>query len=214
MIKDSEKGQRRIHATQKPVALAEWVFDYYKDISTVLDLFGGSGSTLMAAEKQGKIAFLMELMPQYCDVIVKRWQDFTGQKATLESTGRTFEDMASDPTRSNSRGRRMKAKAKTGPKPHQPTDAMRQDRIPPRHCRHPTGNHCREYLAYRWTRLQRHYRSELDTAREKSQRQCGRGALQKSHVEAIRHGHDFLAENPRAVAGNRGHFQRGRHAEA
>jgi DNA modification methylase len=96
MIKDSEKGQRRIHATQKPVALAEWVFDYYKDISTVLDLFGGSGSTLMAAEKQGKIAFLMELMPQYCDVIVKRWQDFTGQKATLESTGCTFEDMASD----------------------------------------------------------------------------------------------------------------------
>lgn len=93
MIKDSEKGQKRVHATQKPVALAEWVFDYYKDVKTVLDLFGGSGSTLIAAEKQGKQSFLMELMPAYCDVIITRWQDFTGQTATLEATGQTFEEL-------------------------------------------------------------------------------------------------------------------------
>jgi DNA modification methylase len=93
MIKDSEKGQKRVHATQKPVALAEWVFDYYKDVKTVLDLFGGSGSTLIAAERSQKQSFLMEMMPEYCDVIITRWQDFTGQAATLEATGKTFEEL-------------------------------------------------------------------------------------------------------------------------
>jgi DNA modification methylase len=94
MIKDSEKGQKRVHATQKPVALAEWVFDYYRDVKTVLDLFGGSGSTLIAAERSQKQSFLMEMMPQYCDVIIKRWQDYTGQAATLEGSGETFNALA------------------------------------------------------------------------------------------------------------------------
>ena len=85
LIKASEHGQKRVHPTQKPVALVEWVFEYYRDINTVLDLFGGSGSTLIAAERQGKQAFLMELTPHYCDVIVKRWEEFTGQKARLEN---------------------------------------------------------------------------------------------------------------------------------
>jgi DNA modification methylase len=49
----------------------------------VLDLFGGSGSTLIACEKQNRYARLMELDPKYCDVIVKRWEDFTGKKAIL-----------------------------------------------------------------------------------------------------------------------------------
>lgn len=49
----------------------------------VLDLFGGSGSTMIAAEKQGRVSRLMELDPKYCDVIVKRWEDFTGKKAEL-----------------------------------------------------------------------------------------------------------------------------------
>ena len=93
MIKDSERGEKRIHATQKPVALAEWVFDYYKDVATVLDLFGGSGFNLMAAEKKGIASFTMELMPEYCDVIIKRWQDFTGQEAIMETTGDKFNDM-------------------------------------------------------------------------------------------------------------------------
>jgi DNA modification methylase len=56
----------------------------------VLDLFGGSGSTLIACEKTGRDARLMELDPKYCDVIVKRWQEFTGKQATLEATGAEF----------------------------------------------------------------------------------------------------------------------------
>lgn len=96
MQKDDAK--KRIHPTQKPVELVVWFFDYYsmQDKRVVVDLFGGSGSTLIACEKTNRQARLMELDPKYCDVIVKRWQDFTGQKATLESTGRTFEEMASD----------------------------------------------------------------------------------------------------------------------
>ena len=60
----------------------------------VVDLFGGSGSTLIACEKTGRHARLMELDPKYCDVIVKRWQDFTGNAAHLED-GRTFAELES-----------------------------------------------------------------------------------------------------------------------
>ena len=81
MMKGSEKGQRRVHPTQKPVALAEWSFDYFKEFETVLDLFGGSGSTLMACEKKQKKCFMMEFDPHYTDVIIKRWEQYTGQKA-------------------------------------------------------------------------------------------------------------------------------------
>ncbi|HSG62111.1 MAG TPA: DNA methyltransferase, partial [Pseudomonadales bacterium] len=56
----------------------------------VLDSFGGSGTTLIAAEKNGRIARLMELDPKYCDVIVKRWEEFTGKKAINELTGEFF----------------------------------------------------------------------------------------------------------------------------
>lgn len=83
MMKDSERGQHRVYPTQKPVALAEWSFDYFKEVNTVLDLFGGSGSTLMACEKTNRSCFMMEFEPHYCDVIVKRWEDFTGKKAVL-----------------------------------------------------------------------------------------------------------------------------------
>jgi DNA modification methylase len=54
------------------------------------DIVGGSGSTLIACEKTGRINRSMELDPKYCDVIVQRWQEFTGQTATLESTGKPF----------------------------------------------------------------------------------------------------------------------------
>lgn len=83
LIKGSEHGQKRVHPTQKPIALAVWSFDYFKEVSTVLDLFGGSGSTLIACEKTNRHCLMMEFEPHYCDVIVKRWEDFTGKKAQL-----------------------------------------------------------------------------------------------------------------------------------
>ena len=92
MIKDSEHGQKRIHATQKPIALAEWVIDYFKDVKKVLDLFGGSGFNIIACEKKNTVCYTMELMPEYIDVIIKRWQEFTGKQAINETTGKTFAD--------------------------------------------------------------------------------------------------------------------------
>jgi DNA modification methylase len=79
------------HPTQKPVALAEEAIDKTtRSGAVVLDLFGGSGSTLIACEKTGRINRSMELDPKYCDVIVQRWQEFTGQTATLEANGKPF----------------------------------------------------------------------------------------------------------------------------
>jgi DNA modification methylase len=71
-----------VHLTEKPVELAVRSMTYSsKPGENVLDLFGGSGSTLIAAEKTGRRAFLMELDPLYTDVIVQRWEEFTGRKA-------------------------------------------------------------------------------------------------------------------------------------
>ena len=82
MIKESEHGQARVHPTQKPIALAEWCLEELDPKgSTVLDLFGGSGSTLIACEKLKRKCYVMELDENYCDVIVKRWETFTGKKA-------------------------------------------------------------------------------------------------------------------------------------
>jgi DNA modification methylase len=73
-----------VHLTEKPVELATRAIQYSsRRDENVLDLFGGSGSTLIAAEQTGRRAFLMELDALYCDVIVTRWEQFTGQKATL-----------------------------------------------------------------------------------------------------------------------------------
>jgi DNA modification methylase len=81
--KASEKTNR-VHPTQKPVALMEWIIKRFKlSANTIADYFGGSGSTLIAAEKHGIQAFVMEFDPKFCDVIVKRWEDFTGKKAVL-----------------------------------------------------------------------------------------------------------------------------------
>lgn len=82
------------HPTMKPVALFEYqLLNNTKAGDTCLDLFGGSGTTLIACEKNNRIARLMELDPKYVDVIVRRWQAFTGKQATLESTGQTFEQV-------------------------------------------------------------------------------------------------------------------------
>ena len=79
----------------KPVALVERaVRNSSKSRDMVLDLFGGSGSTLIACEKTGRQARLMELDPKYCDVIVRRWQEWSGEQAVLEGDGRSFEGIA------------------------------------------------------------------------------------------------------------------------
>ena len=83
----SEKTNR-VHPTQKPVSLMEWIIKRFNLSSkTIADYFGGSGSTLIAAEKNGLQAFIMEFDPRFCDVIVKRWEDFTGKQAVLETQG-------------------------------------------------------------------------------------------------------------------------------
>jgi DNA modification methylase len=86
MIRQGEHD-KRVHPTQKPTALAEWCFDLYsKEGSKVLDLFGGSGSTMIAAEKTGRSCYMMEMSPAYCDVIVRRWEEATGKKAVRRGT--------------------------------------------------------------------------------------------------------------------------------
>jgi DNA modification methylase len=78
----------------KPVALFEYqLLNNTKGGDLCLDLFGGSGTTLIACEKNGRYARLMELDPKYCDVIVRRWQAFTGKEAVLDSDGRTFNEV-------------------------------------------------------------------------------------------------------------------------
>lgn len=77
--KASEKSNR-VHPTQKPVELATWCFDKY-ECKSVLDLFGGSGSTLIACEKTNRKCYMMELDEHYCDVILARWEKYTGKKA-------------------------------------------------------------------------------------------------------------------------------------
>ena len=91
--KDSERNQSKVHPTQKPVALAEWSFDYFKEVQVVLDLFGGSGSTLIACEKTNRKCYMIEFDEHYADVIIQRWQDFTGKKAIHEKTNKTFDEM-------------------------------------------------------------------------------------------------------------------------
>ena len=74
--------QSMVHLTKKPVELAARAMQYSsRPGENVLDLFGGSGSTLIAAEQTGRNAYLMELDPLYCDVIVQRWENLTGKKA-------------------------------------------------------------------------------------------------------------------------------------
>ena len=84
-----------VHPTMKPIALIEYpLCNSSRGGDIVLDLFGGSGSTLIACEKHSRSARLMELDPKYCDVIVQRWQEFTGKAATLKSSGDAFADVA------------------------------------------------------------------------------------------------------------------------
>lgn len=86
-----------MHPTVKPVAMIE---DAIKDCSrrreTILDIFGGSGSTLIAAERTGRFALTLEYEPVYCDTIIRRWQQLTGQKVILVKSGQAFDDLEAD----------------------------------------------------------------------------------------------------------------------
>ena len=89
--------QSKLHPTMKPVELIEnAVLDGSDRGQFILDLFGGSGSTLIACEQTGRACRMMELSEHYVDVIIRRWQDFTGDVATLEGGGRTFAEVAQE----------------------------------------------------------------------------------------------------------------------
>lgn len=88
------------HSAAFPVALPEFFIKAYSDDGDIIfDPFMGSGTTLIAAEKNGRIGYGIEISPAYCDLIVKRWQDFTGQKAIHEVTGKTFDEVSETGTK-------------------------------------------------------------------------------------------------------------------
>lgn len=94
-ISAARSEELAMHPTVKPVALiADAIRDCSRRGEVVLDCFGGSGSTLIAAEKTGRAARLIEYDPLYCDTIIRRWEQFTGKCATLIATGQGFEDVA------------------------------------------------------------------------------------------------------------------------
>jgi len=83
-----------LHPTMKPVELVERAIrNSSRPGDVVLDPFGGSGTTLIAAEKSGRQARLIELDPKYVDTIVRRWQDYTGAQAVREADGVKFDDL-------------------------------------------------------------------------------------------------------------------------
>ena len=80
----SADAKNRVHPTQKPIKLCEWFIEKYSNAGeAIIDLYGGSGSTLIACEQLDRTCYMMELDPKYCDVIIKRWEKFTGEKAVL-----------------------------------------------------------------------------------------------------------------------------------
>lgn len=96
---DKDDATNYLHPTQKPVSLGvEAIEKTTRSGASVLDLFGGSGSTLIACEKTGRNARLVELDPLYVDVIIKRWQAFTGQEAVNEESNKTYNEMSNGKT--------------------------------------------------------------------------------------------------------------------
>ena len=94
IIECKRPSKSELHPTMKPVELMQYqIENNTKGQDVVLDLFGGSGSTMIACEKTGRINCSMELDPKYCDVIIKRWQDFTGKIATHAETGQPFAEV-------------------------------------------------------------------------------------------------------------------------
>jgi DNA modification methylase len=94
---ENKPAANRLHPTMKPVELIERaLLNSSKAGDVVVDLFGGSGSTLIGCERRGRKARLMELDPRYADVIVRRWQEYTGEQAILDGDGRSFEEIAAE----------------------------------------------------------------------------------------------------------------------
>lgn len=91
-----KKDHGYVHPTQKPVELSVRAFGNHIKLINVLDLFGGSGSTMIGAEQTGRNCYMMELDPKYCDVIIQRWQDYTGKQAALEATGQKYDELTLD----------------------------------------------------------------------------------------------------------------------
>lgn len=81
---NQDDARNRVHPTQKPITLlTDIIKQWGGKCSNIIDLFGGSGSTLIACEQLDRTCYMMELDPKYCDVIIKRWENFTGKKAVL-----------------------------------------------------------------------------------------------------------------------------------
>lgn len=81
---NAKDAQHRVHPTQKPVTLLVDIINQWgNDCKNIVDLYGGSGSTLIACEQLNRVCYMAELDPKYCDVIIKRWETLTGQKAVL-----------------------------------------------------------------------------------------------------------------------------------
>lgn len=92
---NGDEDSATVHGTQKPVeCMRRPILNNSANGDAVYEPFAGSGSTLIAAESVGRVCVAMEIDPRYCDVLVERWQTFTGQKANLEASGECFDDLA------------------------------------------------------------------------------------------------------------------------
>ena len=89
-----KRQKNTVHPTMKPVELIDMAMIDQPDKKIVYDGFGGSGSTLISCEKNHRYCRMMELDPKYCDAIVKRWEEFTGKEAVIESSGKTYSEAA------------------------------------------------------------------------------------------------------------------------
>jgi DNA modification methylase len=94
---ENTPAANREHPTAKPVALIERALvNSSQPGDLVVDLFGGSGSTLIGCERRGRKSRLMEIDPRYVDVVVRRWQEYTGKPVVLDGEGRNFEEIAAE----------------------------------------------------------------------------------------------------------------------
>jgi DNA modification methylase len=93
---EMKRQRNTVHPTMKPIELIDMAMVDQPEKLTVYDAFGGSGSTLISCEKNHRDCRMMELDPKYCDVIIKRWQDFTGQEATHKASGETYAQLGAN----------------------------------------------------------------------------------------------------------------------